>query len=372
MKRWFFGAVASCVLGFTIAQGDIDDLVLFKSGDAGYECFRIPALVSTGGREVFAFCEGRKEGCNDFGNVDIVMRWSENGGATWSPLKVVAEFGDLQAGNPAPVWDESNPDHPDGVLMLFYNTGTASEWEVRSGQGRRQGWFTTSTDHGQTWTTPENISHFIHFDAQSDHPEMDERTLAFTPGHAIQLKHPAHAGRLYVAANHSSGPPQSEFADYRSVGFYSDDHGQTWERSENVAYPSSNEAMAVECADGLLQLNIRIQDGAIRRRLIAESNDGGVHWDSIYVDEQLVSPVCQGSVLRARGDTLVYVGPNDEWERRNLSLWMDVGGGWLTPKLIHPGFAAYSDCVSLRPGQIGVLFEAEAYSEIRFKTMSLN
>lgn len=364
--------IACWVYGTAPAQNDVGGTVLFAAGDSGYACFRIPAIVSRDGKELIAFCEGRKEGCSDFGDVDIVMRRSEDGGETWSPLVVVVDWGELQAGNAAPVWDETDPMYPNGKLLLFYNTGTASEWDVRSGNGRRQAWFVSSVDGGRSWTSPQNITHFVHFDAWSAHPERDERTLAFTPGHAIQLKKAPFAGRLYVAANHSIGPPQEAFADYRSFGIFSDDHGLTWERSEDVAYPSSNEAMAAEREDGSVHVNMRMQDGIVRRRLIAESSDGGVNWDTIYVADRLKSPVCQGSVLRTTADTLVYVGPDDEQERKNLSMWMDVGEGWLPPKLIHSGFAAYSDCVVLQPGQIGVLFEAEAYTEIRFKSLSLN
>ena len=37
--------------------------ILFASGDLGYECFRIPALVQWEGGELFAFAEGRKSNC---------------------------------------------------------------------------------------------------------------------------------------------------------------------------------------------------------------------------------------------------------------------------------------------------------------------
>jgi sialidase-1 len=63
---------------------------------------------------------------------------------------------------------------------------------------------------------------------------------------------------------------------------------------------------------------------------------------------------------------MVFSGPNDEEERINLSLWRNKGDGWGDPELIHAGFAAYSDLVPLEAGSIGVLFEAENYSQIRF------
>lgn len=363
-------AFACSVPGTAVFQVTMSDAaVLFRTGDAGYACFRIPALVAVGGSDLVVFAEGRKNGCDDFGDVDVVMRRSEDGGATWLPIEVVVDQGVMQAGNSAPVWDTHDPEHPDGKLLLLYNTGTASEWDVRSGRGRREAWCIESPDGGRSWGSPRNITQFIHFDAWSDFPEADERTLAFTPGHAIQLHQYPHTGRLVVAANHSAGPPQAQFEDYRSFAIYSDDHGVTWQRSQDVGVPASNEATAVELSDGRVMLNIRMQDGRVRRRLVAVSEDGGMSWPKTVVDEALVSPVCQGSVLGIDGGGIVYSGPNDENDRINVSIWLDEGrgAGWNPPVLVNPGFGAYSDMAQLRPNQIGIAYEANDYREIQFR-----
>ncbi len=60
------------------------DQVLFKSGEGGYACYRIPALIALSDREIVAFAEGRKQNCADFGDVDILMRRSNDGGQSWS------------------------------------------------------------------------------------------------------------------------------------------------------------------------------------------------------------------------------------------------------------------------------------------------
>jgi len=93
--------------------------ILFTSGDLGYECFRIPALVQWEGGELFAFAEGRKSNCADFGNVDILMRRSVDSGRTWSPVRVLVDNGDLQAGNSTPIIDRLDPRFPEGRLLLF-------------------------------------------------------------------------------------------------------------------------------------------------------------------------------------------------------------------------------------------------------------
>ncbi len=57
-------------------------LTIFESGTEGYACFRIPAIISSG-KTVLAFAEGRKGGCSDTGDIDLVLKRSSDGGKTW-------------------------------------------------------------------------------------------------------------------------------------------------------------------------------------------------------------------------------------------------------------------------------------------------
>lgn len=345
------------------------EVVLFAAGDLGYACFRIPAMVDGAPGELFAFAEGRRGGCADFGDVDILMRRSTDGGATWSDPTVVVDHGELQAGNPTPILDRMDPDHPDGRLFLFFNTGTASEYDTRLGLGRRRGCFTTSTDHGRTWTEPVDISRQVHFDAQGPRPEVDARTLAFAPGHGLQLTLGPHAGRLFVPANHSLGPPQDDFMDYRTYGAYSDDHGRSWQVSPDLDLPSSNEAMAAQMPDGELLLLVRMQNRTDRRKVLAMSRDGGASWDSIWTATALTTPMCQSSLLHdgALMRTL-HLGPADTLARTGLTMWAsgDQGRSWSVLDHICSGSAAYSDMAPLGDGRLGLLYERKEYGEIVF------
>ncbi|MDA0794575.1 MAG: sialidase family protein, partial [Bacteroidetes bacterium] len=93
---------------------------LFINGEGGYQYYRIPALIQTPQGVLFAFAEGRKTNCEDFGNVDILLKKSVDGGRHWSQMEVVADYGELQAGNPAPVVDLYDPRYPQGRIFLFY------------------------------------------------------------------------------------------------------------------------------------------------------------------------------------------------------------------------------------------------------------
>ena len=349
------------------------DQVLFQSGDLGYACFRIPALVAWDEGELFAFAEGRRGGCADFGDVDILMRRSTDGGRTWSPARVIVDNGDLQAGNATPVVDRMDPAHPGGRLLLFHNTGTASEHETRLGQGRRRGFVTASTDHGATWSAPRDLSDQVHFDRHGAHPDTDARTFAYAPGHALQLTTGPYAGRLFVPANHSLGPPQDDYHDYTTYGTWSDDHGATWHVSPDLGIPSSNEAMAAQVGDGSLLMLVRMQNRGDRRKLLARSHDGGAHWDTTWMAAALTTPMCQSTLLHwpATGTTY-HVGPADTTARRDLALWSSQDGGWNWSRrgTIWPGSAAYADMAPVEGG-LGVLYERNEYGEIAFARVPL-
>ena len=53
---------------------------VFQKGQDGYACFRIPAIVQCKSGVILAFAEARKNSCSDTGNIDLVVKRSENGG----------------------------------------------------------------------------------------------------------------------------------------------------------------------------------------------------------------------------------------------------------------------------------------------------
>lgn len=49
------------------------ETLVFVSGEDGYHTYRIPAIVRANDGALLAFCEGRKNGTSDHGDIDIVI-----------------------------------------------------------------------------------------------------------------------------------------------------------------------------------------------------------------------------------------------------------------------------------------------------------
>ena len=263
-----------CILSATAQE----KIPVFTSGTEGHKSYRIPAIIKIPNGDLLAFCEGRVNGSGDFGDINIVLKRSTDKGETWTALQTVVDADSLQAGNPAPVVDRTDPAYPKGRIFLFYNTGNNHEGEVRKGKGLREVWYKTSVDGGITWSATVNITTQVH---KPNQPKVnaaynfseDWRSYANTPGHALQLAGGQYKGRIYIAANHSAGAPKSRFEDYFAHGFYTDDHGQTFRLSETIQLPGGNEATAAEISNNGLLLNARNQKGDVRARIAARSTD---------------------------------------------------------------------------------------------------
>lgn len=366
---------------FTIAISQQKTVPVFISEKDGYKSYRIPAIIHLPNNDLLAFCEGRVNGSADYGDVDIVMKRSSDGGETWSALKRVVNNNTAQAGNPAPAIDLIDPAFPNGRIFLFYNTGNNNESEIRKGNGLREVWYVTSTDNGKTWSDAINITLQVHKPKQPTinatyNFKEDWRSYANTPGHAMQFSEGLYKGRIYVAANHSVGEPQPNFSDYESHGFYTDDHGKTFHLSDDVNVPGSNESTATELSNNRLMMNMRNQKGDIKSRIVAISSNGGNTWDSTYFDNNLPDPVCEGSILTIEKQNqkgiIAFCNNADTAKRDNLTLRIsfDEGKTWKKNYVIDKtginNNTAYNDIVKLNDKTIGVLYEKNNYSSIVF------
>lgn len=380
---------AICILNCVLLNAQSNEVQVFISGKDGYKSFRIPAIVRLKDGNLLAFCEGRVNGPGDYGNNDIVMKKSIDNGRTWSPMKVIAEFGDQQLCNPAPVVDLTDPAYPKGRVFLFYNTGNNKESEIIKGNGIKLCMYKTSVDGGGTWSEQVDITSQVHrpfqpsVDVKFNFSE-DWRYYANTPGHGMQFQSGKYKGRLFVAANHTAGDPQKGGGYYLAHGYYSDDHGKTFSIGNSLNLQGSNESMAAELSVSRMMMNSRNQKGDIRSRIVSISSDGGMSWDSTYFDRNLPDPKCQGSILsigKLKGiNVLAFCNAADTMSRNNLTLRIsfDEGKTWAKNIPVYKNqaefnqkyaYSAYSDLVKIDQNHIGILFEKDNYTTITFKVI---
>lgn len=375
----------SVIIVLLISSQLMAQTLVFVSGSEGHKSYRIPAIVKSPNGTLLAFAEGRVKGSGDFGDINIVLKQSPDNGKTWSQPTTVVNYDSLQAGNPAPVFDITDPEFPKGRLFLFYNTGNNHENEVRKGKGLREVWYKTSTDRGKTWSEDVNITCQVHRPNQPNATYRfieDWRSYANTPGHAMQFQSGKYKGRIFVAANHSAGEPQKQFTDYAAHGFFTDDHGKTFRLSQTIDLAGSNEATATEISENGLMMNMRNQKGDIRQRIVAISKNGGETWDKTYLDPNLPDPVCEGSILslgiKKGKQILAFCNAADTQNRNNLTLRIsfDEGKTWEWTQVIEKcnekkvkDYAAYSDIVKMDKNHIGILYEKNNYAQIVFKTI---
>lgn len=319
---------------------------LFVSGENGYHTYRIPALVVTNAGTVLAFCEGRKEGGGDAGDIDLLVRRSEDDGATWSAQQVIWDDAGNTCGNPAPVVDRET-----GTIWLLstWNLGEDHLREIIAGTSKdtRRIFLIASEDDGKSWSAPEEIT--------SDVKQENWTWYATGPGAGIQLERGPHAGRLMIPCDHIERDTKHHYSHV----IYSDDQGATWKLGGRTPEHQVNECIMVELEDGRLMLNMRNYDRSKKYRQLAYSADGGMTWTDQGFDEELPEPRCQAS-LRNAGGTLYFSNPAHKDKRVNMSVRasFDEGGTWPVNKVLHEGPSAYSDLAVLKNGNIACFYEA--------------
>lgn len=315
--------------------------VLFSADHSGYSAYRIPTCLALPGGRIIAFIEARLHSLSDYGCIRLLARISDDAGQSFGEPFLVAQDGSNTIGNPSPVYDRNT-----GRLFLLLNGNLAEGGEslILQGKAPRTVLVCHSDDMGQSWSALRNIT--------PDVKQPDWTWHAAGPCHAVQLR----TGRLLVPCNHAVLDAQAgRSGPYLSGALYSDDHGEHWHAGADVG-PHTNECALAELPDGTVYINMRSYHGQ-NRRAVARSCDGGASWSEIALDEALVEPVCQGSVLCA-GSALYFSNPAST-ARENMTLRrsMDGGAHWEASVRVHEGPAAYSDIALLEDGSLFLVYE---------------
>lgn len=342
---------------------------VFSAGMSGVTLYRIPGVVVTTKGTVLAYCEARKDSRADWGEIEVHLRRSTDGGKTWEPARHIAHAGERIEGNPRKAkggeheQTVNNPvafvDRVTGAVEFLYCINYARCFSMRS------------TDDGLSWSSPVDITAaFEPFRAK-----YDWKAIATGPGHGIQLK----GGRLVVPIWLAYGKVGDHHPS-ASATIYSDDHGKTWKAGE-IAVPDEgdfgdpNETMITTLSDGRVLLVTRSESKA-NRKIITISADGASGWSQPEFHDQLWEPICMASIIGhpSQPGTLIFSNPHSlarddsgkeipigRGKRQNLSIKMsrDDGKTWPVNKTLEAGPSAYSDLAILPDGTVLCLYEAD-------------
>ena len=348
--------------------GGIEQYSVFISGDDNVDSYRIPAICTTKNGTLLAFGEARRDTWVDRSYTNIVVKRSTDNGKTWSKMQYLTDASSIPGGdpgaflNPCPVVDMET-----GEIFLF-----TIYWKVRTDDlgYDTKAFLTTSTDDGQNWSNPKDVSKEILTTSRHQKSPYSkyayDQVCGFGPGSGCQMQGDAYKGRLIIPTLQSfitdfeGTKPVNAKKSYCTV--YSDDHGKTWHAGNVSQY--GGEFQIAECPLNTLIYNLRSGKG----RAYATSSNGGTDWSDwtalpFYSDLPTIS--CQGSIIGV-GSTLYCSVPKGDTatsqydDRCGLSLYKSVNSGksWDGGQMLYEMASGYSCLTQLKDGRLAILFEA--------------
>ena len=347
---------------------------VFPPGLNGIARYRIPGIVVTQKGTVIAYAEARKNSSSDWGEIEIHMRRSTDGGKTWEAGKHIAHLGTRLEGNPhkkeggEKEQTVNNPvaivDRDTGAIEFLYCINYARCYAMRS------------TDDGLTWSSPVDITST--FEPFRKH--YDWKVIATGPGHGVQIK----SGRLVVPIWLAYGK-EGDHGPSAAATIFSDDHGKTWQAGDLCLpnegdFANPNETMITELSDSRVMLVARSISKA-NRKIVTTSPDGARNWTKPAFHDQLWEPVCMASIVShpSKPGTLIFSNPHTlkldkdgkevpagRGKRENLSIKLshDDGQTWPVNKTLDAGPSAYSDLAVLPDGTVLCLYEGKANIQV--------
>ena len=308
-----------------------------------FDAVRIPNITVATDGTVLAFVKSGR-----------LLRRSEDGGASWSPVREVGH----DAGGSAIV-DENT-----GDVMVVRTTG---------------GYLWRSRDQGKTFRREEiKISPNPMGHGATD--GVPANTACSESG--ITLRYGKHKGRLLMPARVQppKGDNGQQWWPYNyNTAVFSDDGGKTWQTSGPVQ-SGTGEGTLAELSTGVIYYNSRSHMSVDHRRQIASSHDGGqmfVDWRVCEDLREVGEPFyfkygtkpsygCNAGLARLSldvtggKDILLFSTPDDPGGNRiRMTVWasFDRGQSWPVKRLVYEGHSAYSSLAAAPDGSVYLLFE---------------
>lgn len=226
-------------------------------------------------------------------------------------------------------------------------------------------WLVTSED-GTDWSAPRILNAQV--------KNSSETFYGVGPGRGLVTS----SGRIIFPCYRHSG---SFIPQERTSFIYSDDHGQTWRRTEDLSQTSSE--TAVTEADGRLYAFTRTGSSALSDRSALTyytSSDNGTSWSGRMDASIDTWTACQMSAItyteKIDGRTAIILSAPSGSERTNGRIYVGLVQGdgsldWAYSCEVNTGSFEYSCLTEQADGSIGILYEPGAGS-ITYENISID
>lgn len=304
---------------------------LWCPGDNNYTCYKIPSLLrippsaANDSDVLLAFIEGRKYSCaDDGGHVDILLRRSLNGGATWGAASMV--YGNSTdgprgqrdwhtIGDALPLWDP--------VSQLVHLVFT---------RDNRDAFYTRSADAGVHWQHPTNITSMLFGgDREAFCGTGHAAGLVLSgPGELLVPMYGGSVGNPFVASSLDQGatwsvkgvvpapPNEWTFAPIPT---------STWSGAGARGGGGAGDGAGDGSRQGLKLLGTVRGDGG--KRLQSVSLDGGATWGPAGNVANIPEPIsgCEGALVAHPNGNMYFSHPDSDVLRERMLIWVSIDGG---------------------------------------------
>jgi sialidase-1 len=356
-----------------MAKPILEKIDVFVRDTFGFNNYRIPSICITKTGKILAACEARKWR-SDWSCEAIVLRWSIDGGKTWSDQQNLVR-------SPVPITRNENlREAVNNPLFIVDNQNTIHFLYVKY---YKRVFYMKSTDDGDSFSHPREITHV--FEKFRERDGYDWNVVATGPGNGIQMK----SGRLVVPIWIAYGQKHNHHPNNCGI-IYSDDLGNTWRAGDLLSRQSwelfgdRNENQPIQLHDGRVALNIRTSNKSLRRAM-SISEDGAHNWTEPEVIEEIFDPTCMASIARLsekgvenqKKNRILFSNPTGGrsfWSKKPIKARKNMGvrlsydecKTWPILKILEHNRSGYSDLAVSPTGEIFCLYE-RAFDGMRKK-----
>ena len=255
-----------------------------------YTACRIPGMVITSKGNLIAYYECRRA-FSDWAEIDLKIIRSEDGGDTWTTVKVIPGGGNT-LNNPVIIVKGED------IHFLYC-------------KNYKYMFYCKSVDDGL------NFSEGVDISSTFDNCGFFYSVVAVGPGHGI-----VHNGNLLAPVWFACNKEDPKAHRPSVIGtIYSDDNGATWKLGEiigkDVLVNPSECALGID-KDGKVLISIRNENDVLKRA-ISVSDNGYDNWSEVEFSKILTDPICQGSMDSYKGE-IFHINCECQTERTKLCI----------------------------------------------------